>query len=113
VFSSTLIIRAWLSCALHPHGRGRPWIMAPMAQTYAFGHRRRDLLSLTLTPALSSRLLPVSTTEDEEEKDTRFMRWVHRLYSPYFPSPCSAHAGPCCWAWGRGARPGCGQDTRC
>jgi cobalt-zinc-cadmium resistance protein CzcA len=55
-----------------------------MAQTYAFAIGGAILLSLTLTPALSSRLLPVSTSQDEEEKDTRFMHLVHRLYAPLF-----------------------------
>ena len=59
-------------------------IMAPMAHTYAFAIGGAILLSLTLTPALSSRLLPVSTTQDEEEKESRFMRFVHRLYAPLF-----------------------------
>jgi cobalt-zinc-cadmium resistance protein CzcA len=55
-----------------------------MAQTYAFAIGGAILLSLTLTPALSSRLLPVSTSQDEEEKDTWFMRLVHRMYAPLF-----------------------------
>jgi len=83
VFSSTLIIGVAFVPLFTLTGVAGV-IMAPMAQTYAFAIGGAILLSLTLTPALSSRLLPVSTSQDEEEKDTRFMRLVHRLYSPLF-----------------------------
>jgi cobalt-zinc-cadmium resistance protein CzcA len=83
VFSSTLIIAVAFVPLFTLTGVAGV-IMAPMAQTYAFAIGGAILLSLTLTPALSSRLLPVSATQDEEEKDTRFMRLVHRLYAPLF-----------------------------
>jgi cobalt-zinc-cadmium resistance protein CzcA len=59
-------------------------IMAPMAHTYAFAIGGAILLSLTLTPALSSRLLHVASAEDVEEMESRFMRWLRRLYAPLF-----------------------------
>ena len=83
VFSSTLIIAVAFVPLFTLTGVAGV-IMAPMAHTYAFAIGGAILLSLTLTPALSSRLLPVSASQDEEEKDTRFMRLVHRLYAPLF-----------------------------
>ena len=83
VFSSTLIIAVAFVPLFTLTGVAGV-IMAPMAHTYAFAIGGAILLALTLTPALSSRLMPVSTTQDEEEKDTRFMRLVHRLYSRVF-----------------------------
>jgi len=83
VFSSTLIIAVAFVPLFTLTGVAGV-IMAPMAHTYAFAIGGAIILALTLTPALSSRLLPVATTEDEEEKDTRFMRLVHRLYARIF-----------------------------
>jgi cobalt-zinc-cadmium resistance protein CzcA len=83
VFSSTLIIAVAFVPLFTLTGVAGV-IMAPMAHTYAFAIGGAIILALTLTPALSSRLLPVSTTQDEEEKDTRFMRLVHRLYARIF-----------------------------
>ncbi len=83
MFSSTLIIAVAFVPLFTLTGVAGV-IMAPMAHTYAFAIGGAILLSLTLTPALSSRLLPVSTSQDEEEKNTRFMRLVHRLYAPLF-----------------------------
>jgi cobalt-zinc-cadmium resistance protein CzcA len=83
VFSSTLIIAVAFVPLFTLTGVAGV-IMAPMAHTYAFAIGGAIILALTLTPALSSRLLPVATTQDEEEKDTRFMRLVHRLYARIF-----------------------------
>jgi len=83
VFSSTLIIAVAFVPLFTLTGVAGV-IMAPMAHTYAFAIGGAIILALTLTPALSSRLLPVSTSQDEEEKDTRFMRLVHRLYTRIF-----------------------------
>ncbi len=83
VFSSTLIIAVAFVPLFTLTGVAGV-IMAPMAHTYAFAIGGAIILALTLTPALSSRLLPVSTSQDEEEKDTCFMRLVHRLYTRIF-----------------------------
>src|ERR1700690_571401 len=42
-------------------------IMSPMAQTYAFAIGGSILLSLTLTPTLASRMLPVGSADHEKE----------------------------------------------
>jgi cobalt-zinc-cadmium resistance protein CzcA len=83
VFSSTLIIAVAFVPLFTLTGVAGV-IMAPMAHTYAFAIGGAILLALTLTPALSSRLLPVAANQDEEEKDTRFMRTVHRFYARIF-----------------------------
>jgi len=57
-------------------------IMSPMAQTYAFAIGGSILLSLTLTPTLASRLLPIGQAEHEEE--SRPMALLSRLYAPLF-----------------------------
>jgi len=57
-------------------------IMSPMAQTYAFAIGGSILLSLTLTPVLASRALPVGSAEHEIESAP--MRLVGRLYTPLF-----------------------------
>src|ERR1019366_2858607 len=57
-------------------------IMSPMAQTYAFAIGGSILLSLTLTPVLASRLLPLGS--DEHEKESLPMRFVSRVYAPLF-----------------------------
>jgi cobalt-zinc-cadmium resistance protein CzcA len=57
-------------------------IMSPMAQTYAFAIGGSILLSLTLTPMLASRLLPIGASE--HEKESLPMRLVSRAYAPLF-----------------------------
>jgi len=57
-------------------------IMSPMAQTYAFAIGGSILLSLTLTPVLASRMLPVGSAD--HEKESLPMRFVSRLYAPLF-----------------------------
>ncbi|HUL60235.1 MAG TPA: CusA/CzcA family heavy metal efflux RND transporter [Anaeromyxobacteraceae bacterium] len=55
-------------------------IFGPMAATYAFALAGAVLLSLTLTPALASRVIPADT----EERDTGLMRLLLRVYDPLF-----------------------------
>jgi cobalt-zinc-cadmium resistance protein CzcA len=57
-------------------------IMSPMAQTYAFAIGGAILLSLTLTPVLASRMLPVGSADHETESLP--MRFIARLYAPLF-----------------------------
>ena len=52
-------------------------IFSPMAHTYAYAIAGAFLLSLTLTPALASRL-PVGL----EERDNAMLRSLHRIYVP-------------------------------
>jgi len=83
MFSSTLIIAVAFVPLFTLTGVAGV-IMAPMAHTYAFAIGGAILLSLTLTPALSSRLLPVAANQDEEERESRFMQLLRRLYAPLF-----------------------------
>jgi cobalt-zinc-cadmium resistance protein CzcA len=55
-------------------------IFSPMARTYAFAIGGAIVLALTLTPAVTSFVVPAST----EEKDSLAMRAMHRLYRPLF-----------------------------
>jgi cobalt-zinc-cadmium resistance protein CzcA len=55
-------------------------IFAPMARTYAFAIGGAIVLALTLTPVLSSAMLP----ESGEEKDSMAMAALSRLYNPMF-----------------------------
>jgi cobalt-zinc-cadmium resistance protein CzcA len=55
-------------------------IFSPMARTYALAIGGAVVLALTLTPALTSWVLPADT----EEKDSLLMRAMHRLYRPLF-----------------------------
>ena len=52
-------------------------IFSPMAHTYAYAIAGAFLLSLTLTPALASRL-PLGL----EERDSALLRFLHRIYVP-------------------------------
>jgi cobalt-zinc-cadmium resistance protein CzcA len=52
-------------------------IFSPMAHTYAYAIAGAFLLSLTLTPALASKL-----PETAEEHDNALLRGLHRLYAP-------------------------------
>jgi len=55
-------------------------IFSPMARTYAFAISGGIILALTLTPVLASRLM----SEKSEEKESRIMHVLHRLYDPMF-----------------------------
>ncbi len=55
-------------------------IFAPMARTYAFAIGGAIVLALTLTPVLSSKLMPAQA----EEKDSLAMHALARFYNPMF-----------------------------
>jgi heavy metal efflux system protein len=55
-------------------------IFSPMARTYAFAIGGAIIMALTLTPAITTWALPA----DAEEKDSFFMRFLHRVYNPMF-----------------------------
>jgi cobalt-zinc-cadmium resistance protein CzcA len=55
-------------------------IFSPMARTYAFAIGGAVIMALTLTPAVSTWVLPAET----EEKDSFLMRLLHRFYDPMF-----------------------------
>jgi len=55
-------------------------IFSPMARTYAFAIGGAIVMALTLTPAVSTWVLPA----DAEEKESRLMHLLHRFYDPLF-----------------------------
>jgi len=55
-------------------------IFAPMSHTYALAIGGAIILALTLTPVLTSRLMPATV----EEKENFVMRGLHRIYDPLF-----------------------------
>ena len=55
-------------------------IFSPMARTYAFAIGGAVIMALTLTPAVTSFVLPPNA----EEKESFAMRTMHRLYKPLF-----------------------------
>jgi cobalt-zinc-cadmium resistance protein CzcA len=55
-------------------------IFSPMARTYAFAIGGAIVLALTLTPAVTTYVLPATT----EEKESFAMRMMHRIYKPLF-----------------------------
>lgn len=55
-------------------------IFAPMARTYAFAIGAAILLALTLAPVLATKLFRA----EEEEKESRMMSALHRVYAPLF-----------------------------
>jgi cobalt-zinc-cadmium resistance protein CzcA len=57
-------------------------IFAPMARTYAMGITGGILFAMTLTPVLASKFLP----PNHEEKENWVMRFLHKLYNPFFDS---------------------------
>jgi cobalt-zinc-cadmium resistance protein CzcA len=82
MFSSTLIIAVAFIPLFTLTGVAGV-IMSPMAQTYAYAIGGAILLSLTLTPVLASRLLPLSH-DTHGEKESLPMRALARLYAPLF-----------------------------
>ena len=55
-------------------------IFRPMSHTYALAIGGAILLALTLTPVLASRFMPAHL----EEKESRLMGLLHRVYDPLF-----------------------------
>jgi cobalt-zinc-cadmium resistance protein CzcA len=55
-------------------------IFSPMARTYAFAIGGAIIMALTLTPAITTWALPA----DAEERESFFMRFLHRVYNPMF-----------------------------
>ncbi len=55
-------------------------IFSPMARTYAFAIGGAIVMALTLTPAVTTYVLPPTT----EEKESFAMRIMHRIYKPLF-----------------------------
>jgi cobalt-zinc-cadmium resistance protein CzcA len=55
-------------------------IFSPMARTYAFAIGGAIVMALTLTPAVTTWVLPA----DAEEKESVLMRFLHRIYDPMF-----------------------------
>jgi cobalt-zinc-cadmium resistance protein CzcA len=55
-------------------------IFSPMAHTYAFAIGGAIVLAMTLTPVLVSKIM----RSDLEEKESRIMHVLHRLYNPLF-----------------------------
>jgi cobalt-zinc-cadmium resistance protein CzcA len=55
-------------------------IFAPMARTYAFAIGGAICMALTLTPVLASKVIPAQS----EEKESRIMHVLHKLYAPAF-----------------------------
>jgi heavy metal efflux system protein len=55
-------------------------IFAPMSHTYALAIGGAIVLALTFTPVLASRFLPAHL----EERESRLMRALHRIYDPLF-----------------------------
>jgi cobalt-zinc-cadmium resistance protein CzcA len=79
MFSSTLIIGvAFLPLFTMTGVSGV--IFSPMAHTYAFAIGGAIMLALTLTPALSSKLMPA----DMDEQESWVMMRLAKLYKPLF-----------------------------
>ncbi len=55
-------------------------IFSPMARTYAFAIGGAVVMALTLTPAVTTWVLPPNS----EEKESLAMRILHRIYKPLF-----------------------------
>ena len=55
-------------------------IFSPMARTYAFAIGGAVVMALTLTPAVTTFVLPAHA----KEKESLAMRFMHRLYKPLF-----------------------------
>jgi cobalt-zinc-cadmium resistance protein CzcA len=73
-FSAAVTIAAFIPLFLMQGVEGQ--IFSPMAKTYGYALLGALIATMTITPMLSSFLLP----EQTEEKDTRLVRWMHRAY---------------------------------
>lgn len=73
-FSAAITIAAFIPLFAMQGVEGQ--IFSPMAKTYGYALLGALLASFTVSPMLSSFLLPEKT----EEKDTVLVRWLHRVY---------------------------------
>jgi cobalt-zinc-cadmium resistance protein CzcA len=76
MFSTLVIATAFLPLFLLEGVEGV--IFSPMARTYAFSIGGATVLAISLTPVLSSRILPTNLSEE----DNWLMRGLHRIYRP-------------------------------
>ncbi len=74
-FSAAVTIAAFIPLFLMQGVEGQ--IFSPMAKTYGYALLGALIATMTITPMLSSFLLP----EQTEEKDTPIVRWMHRAYA--------------------------------
>ena len=75
-FSATIIIAGFVPLFTLSGVEGH--IFGPMAKTYAYAIAGGLLATFTIAPALAALMLP----EHVEEKETRVVRWLHRIYPP-------------------------------
>jgi len=75
-FSATIIIAGFVPLFTLSGIEGH--IFGPMAKTYAYAIAGGLLATFTISPALAALLLP----DQVEEKETRVVRWLHRVYPP-------------------------------
>ena len=75
-FSATIIIAGFVPLFTLSGVEGH--IFGPMAKTYAYAIAGGLLATFTVAPALAALMLP----EQVEEKETRVVRWLHRIYPP-------------------------------
>jgi cobalt-zinc-cadmium resistance protein CzcA len=73
-FSAAITIAAFIPLFAMQGVEGQ--IFSPMAKTYGYALLGALIASFTVSPMLSSFLLPDKT----EEKDTLLVRWLHRVY---------------------------------
>ncbi len=73
-FSAAVTIAAFVPLFAMQGVEGQ--IFSPMAKTYGYALLGALIASFTVSPMLSSFLLPEKT----QEKDTFFVRWLHRVY---------------------------------
>jgi heavy metal efflux system protein len=73
-FSAAVTIAAFIPLFMMQGVEGQ--IFSPMAKTYGYALLGALIASFTISPMLSSFLLPEKT----EEKDTVVVRWMHRAY---------------------------------
>lgn len=75
-FSAAIIIAGFIPLFTLSGVEGH--IFGPMASTYAYAIIGGLIATFTISPALSSLLLPAYVTETE----TIVVRWMHRIYAP-------------------------------
>jgi cobalt-zinc-cadmium resistance protein CzcA len=75
-FAAAIIIAAFVPLFTLSGIEGH--IFGPMAKTYAYAIAGGLIATFTVTPALSAVFL----SDNEEEKDTFVVRWLHKAYRP-------------------------------